>query len=180
MRKYLARDHKFYVSDDNNWIQISGVASWTVSYEKETSELSKFTDNGWGGTLITARTSSINLTGFYLIDEQTKQRDFGQFVCDSAANSLGYHGLRGLKIEAFDSNNTVIGFISASGVLSSPKLGGAVTTVMPWGTTVQLKGIPLGSGIYDIFSQETYPAPAPDISRSGMWTGVLGMYTYAE
>ncbi len=180
MRKYLARDHKFYISNTGNWVQISGVSNWTVSYESETSELSKFSSNGWGGSLITSRTGSITLTGFYLVDAQTNQRDYGQLICDSAANSLGYHGLRGFKIEAFDSTSTVIGSITTSGVLASSDIGGAVTAVMPWGVTIELKGIPVGSGIYNIFSQETYPAPAPDISRSGMWTGVLGMYTYAE
>lgn len=181
MKKYLARDHKFFIKNLENWIQISGITSWSISYAREVADLSKFNDLGWSASITTSRAGSINLEGFYLTDISTGDKDLGQLLCDQAANGLGYNGLRAFKIEVYDDNNLVIGSITCSGVISTPNLtGGNARAHSRWNKLISLKSIPVGAGIYNIFSQESYPPPEPDISRSGMWTGVLGMYTYAE
>lgn len=179
MKRYLARNHKFYIYDVNKWLQVSGIANWSLAYATETAELAKFSSNGWGGSIVTSLSGVVTLEGFYLADA-SGLRDSGQKACETAAAGLGYYALRGFKIEAYDDAGAQVGNILGSGIFSFSNRGGATTAVMRWDMQMAYKGIPLGSGIYNIFSQEAYPAPAPDISRSGMWTGVLGMYTYAE
>jgi hypothetical protein len=179
MKKYLARNHRFYVNNSQNWVEISGLSSWSVQYTSEVSDSSKYNSQGWTSSIITKRTGVINLEGFYLANN-SGERDLGQYTCEIAASNLGYNGLRGVKIEAFDSNGYTIGLITCSGSISLSPVTGNVRSLNSWGISVNLKGIPLGSGIYNIFDQETYPLPASGIDRSGMWTGVLGMYTYAE
>jgi hypothetical protein len=180
MKKYLARNHRFYVLDSGSWVQISGISNWSVTYENTTGELNKFNNNGWTGSIVTSRSGSINLEGFYLVDASSGLRDYGQFICDSSASQLGYHSLRGFKIEVYDDSSNSIGSIIGSGVFSIATRGGSTTTVMQWNSKIDFKGIPVGSGIYNIFDQEAYPPSASGIDRAGMWTGVLGMYTYAE
>lgn len=181
MKKYLARNHKFYINNSNNWIPISGISNWSLAYTSETSDVSKFNSNGWYGSIITSRSGTITLEGFYLADSNGN-RDQGQLLCDQSISQLGYHGTRGFKIEAYDDvNQSVVGYILFSGVLNPGARAGKLSSAFPWGATISLKGMPMGSGIYNIFSQESYPVTPPDtLSRSGMWTGVLGMYTYAE
>ena len=180
MKRYLAKNHRFYIQDSQSWIQISGVARWSVSYESTVADLDKFNSNGWGGSIVTSRSGNIRLDGFYLADAVTGARDVGQSLCDLACNGLGFHGLRGFKIEAYDDNLAATGAITGSGIFAAIPNGGITSTTLPWGIQIELKGIPVGSGIYNIFDQETYPPPASGIDRAGMWTGVLGMYTYAE
>lgn len=179
MKKYLARDHRFYINDGTNWLAISGVSSWSMSVANDVQDNSKFSNNGWSSAIITSRAGAITLEGFYLVDAVTGTRDQGQLACETAAKSLGFHALRGFKLEAY-TNNTVIGSIQTSGIISFAGVTAGAQSVLPWNTSVEFLGIPIGSGIYNIFDQEAYPPPEPDISRSGMWTGVLGMYTYAE
>lgn len=179
MKRYLARNHKFYVNDGTNWLQISGIRSWTFGIQYEDADDSKFNDNGWMSYVVISRAGIINLEGFFLADSTTGERDSGQQACDNACKSLGFNALRSFKIEAFE-DSTSIGYIQGSGIFSFSSTGSNVTTVLPWNTTINLLGMPVGSGIYNIFSQETYPPPASGIDRSGMWTGVLGMYTYTE
>lgn len=180
MKKYLARNHRFYIENSGQWIAISGISEWSVSYQNSIADISKFNENGWTSSITTSRSGVVALDGFYLVDSVTGQTDLGQSICDSLTNSLGYNSLRGFKIEAYDENLNTIGYILASGVFSRLNRNGAVSNAMRWGVTVNFKGIPIGSGIYNIFDQEAYPPPASGIDRAGMWTGVLGMYTYAE
>lgn len=177
MNKYLARNHKFYINDGANWLQISGIRAWSFEVQAETDRVSQYKDGGWEGEIITKRRAILSLQGFFLAEEST--RDGGQAACEDAARLIGYYATRGFRVDAIGTNANVVGYILISGAPSIKPYGGEVTTVMPWEVDVSIVGQPLGSGVYgNLFPIEEPVTPTEDLG--GLWTGVGGLYTYSE
>ena len=152
IRKYLARDHKFFISADNRatWIAISGISEWTFTVDSNSEDVSTMDYGAWGSSIHTQRTAALTLTGFYLSDAATGGRDTGQLMWEQASMKVGYAATRDFKVEAFTTSG-VIGHIMITGTPSIADLGGATTAVLPWGGEVAVDGAPTGSGMYNIF-----------------------------
>lgn len=157
IRKYLARDHKFYISIDNRatWTPISGIATWGFTIDNNDEDVSTTDSGGWGSSMYTQHTASLSLEGFFLVDSLTGDRDQGQLLAERAATKVGYDAYRDIKIEAVPTisgvQSTAIGSIIVTGTIALGDMGGAVTDVDPWNVEVAVDGKPTGSGIYDVF-----------------------------
>lgn len=157
IRKYLARDHKFYISTDNRatWTPISGIATWGFTIDNNDEDVSTTDSGGWGSSMYTQHTASLSLEGFFLVDSLTGDRDQGQLLAERAATKVGYDAYRDIKIEAVPTisgvQSTAIGSIIVTGTIALGDMGGAVTDVDPWNVEVAVDGKPTGSGIYDVF-----------------------------
>jgi hypothetical protein len=157
IRKYLARDHKFFVSEDGRatWIAISGIATWGFTIDNNDEDVSTVDNGGWGSSMYTQHTGALSLEGFFLVDAADGTRDQGQLKTEQAATKVGYDAYRDFKIEAWPTISGVqsasIGSIIVTGTPALGDMGGAVTDVDPWNVEVAIDGKPTGSGIYDIF-----------------------------
>jgi hypothetical protein len=152
--KYLARDHRFFISDDEKatWTSISGISSWEFSIDTNEEDVSDFDAGGWGSNIATMRTASLSLEGFYLVDALTGARDTGQYKWEVAAMQVGYSATRSFRIEAYTVSGGLIGSIEVTGTPSVESFGGSTTDVLPWGGSVAVLGQPAGSGVYGIFN----------------------------
>ncbi len=152
IRKYLARDHRFFISTDNRatWVPISGISEWTFTVDSNSEDVSTMDYGAWGSSIHTQRTATLSLTGFYLSDATTGARDAGQLAWEQASMKVGYAATRDFKVEAY-AGGSVIGHIIVTGTPSIADLGGATTAVLPWGGEVAVDGAPTGSGMYNIF-----------------------------
>ncbi len=157
VRKYLSRDHKFYISVDNRvtWVPISGIATWGFTMDNNDEDVSTTDSGGWGSSIYTQHTASLSLEGFLLVDSITGTKDEGQRLAEVASTKVGYDAYRDFKIEAVPTvsgaQTTAIGSIIVTGTVALGDKGGAVTDVEPWNVEVGVDGKPTGSGIYDIF-----------------------------
>jgi hypothetical protein len=157
VRKYLARDHLFFISTDNRstWIPISGINTWSFTIDNNDEDTSTIDNGGWGSSMYTQHTAALSLEGFYLVDPNTGTRDQGQYQTEIASTKVGYDAYRDFKIEAWPtisgSQSASIGSIIITGTAALGDSGGAVTDVEPWNVEVAVDGKPTGSGIYDIF-----------------------------
>lgn len=152
IRKYLARDHKFYISDDNRatWTAISGISEWGFTVDANAEDVSTMDFGAWGSSMHTQRTATLTLTGFMLVDAGTGARDAGQYEWERAASQVGYAAYRDFKVEAVTASG-VIGYIIVTGTPTMADLGGTTTAVQGWGGEVAVEGMPTGSGMYNIF-----------------------------
>jgi hypothetical protein len=157
IRKYLARDFTFDTSDDNRvtWTPISGISEWSWSNDDNEEDTSTFDNGAYASAMFTQRGGSFELTGFYLLDSVTGQRDQGQYKVERAATKVGYEAYRDFRVQARPMVSGVrgasIGEIMVTCQYGMTDFGGSTTDVEPWGTNVLWEGIPTGSGIFNIF-----------------------------
>jgi hypothetical protein len=157
VRKYLARDYRFYTSEDDGvtYIPISGISSWSFSIDNTSQDTSSFDNGSWGSTMYTQRTGSISLEGFMLVDSVTGVRDAGQASVDRAATQVGYEAYRYFKVAQVVVISGVaneLGHFSFLGQAGKGDQGGATTDVDPWNIEVIFEGKPVGSGTFAYFN----------------------------
>jgi hypothetical protein len=154
IRKYLARDHKFYQSEDDGatFIEISGINEWGFEIDSSEEDVSTFDNGAWGSNIYTQRTGSLSLTGFYLVDGTTGARDTGQLNFERASMQVGYAAYRTYRVAMVNASGVRLGYFDFVGQPSVESFGGSVTDVAPWGGNVLFDGRPTGSGVYNIFS----------------------------
>jgi hypothetical protein len=148
-RKYLARDFKFYISEDDgtNYITISGVNSWSFTIDGNSEDTSTFDNSGWGSSMYTQRTGSISLEGFTLVDSVTGGKDSGQAAVENCATRLGYDAYRRFKVTQTTASGE-IGHFTFLGQANLADRGGGTTDVDPWGCELLFEGKPTASGTF--------------------------------
>lgn len=152
VRKYLARDFGFDISENNgtSWTTISGINTWSFTIDSNEEDTSTFDNGAWGSAIYTQRTGSLSLEGFYLVDSITGTRDPGQLKVEQAATKVGYDAYRMFRVRAFTASGE-IGNFTFTGQAALGDQGGSVTDVMPWAADLLFEGRPTGSGIFNIF-----------------------------
>jgi len=157
VRKYLARDFSFFMSDDSGttWKAISGLNTWGFSTDSNDEDTSTIDSGAWGSSMYTQRNGSMSLEGFYLVDSVTGQRDSGQLACETAATKVGYDAYRLIRVEmtplTSGVKSTSIGGFYATGQFALGDMGGSSTDVEPWAVDIVFDGKPTGSGVFNIF-----------------------------
>lgn len=157
VRKYLARDFSFFMSDDSGatWKTISGLNTWGFSTDSNDEDTSTFDSGAWGSSMYTQRTGSMSLEGFYLVDSVTGLRDGGQLAMEQAATKVGYDAYRLIRVEMTPLVSGVkaasLGGFYATAQFAMGDIGGSSTDVEPWAMDVVFDGKPTGSGVFNIF-----------------------------
>lgn len=153
-RKYLARDHTFWVSTNNraSWVPVSGISTWTWAMESNDEDVTTLDSRGWKNTMYTQRGGSVSIEGFILVDSSNNARDTGQNTIDIYAARVGYDAYLDFKIAAQKTVSGVlgaeIGSIIFTGSPAPKDIGGTTTDVAPWGVDIGMDGYPVGSGMY--------------------------------
>lgn len=157
IRKYLARDYRFFISDDSGttYYEISGISTWSFTIDNNEEDTSTFDNGAWGSAMYTQRTGSVSLEGFFLVDSVTGGRDTGQSKVEQAATKVGYEAYRTFNIVAQPMVSGVrgpsIGGFLFTGQAGLGDMGGSTTDVEPWAADLIFEGKPTGSGIFNIF-----------------------------
>lgn len=160
VRKYMARNHKFYINTatDNDyasgtWVTISGINTFSLGLESSDVNVDDFDSDGWGSDFPVTRKLTVGLEGFMLVDEETGARDSGQLMADSASLLFGQSAFRWAKVEAVKSNDRSqpIGHVIFLGAWKPTDGGGGMEDAAPFGMEVMSQGAPVGSGVYSYF-----------------------------
>lgn len=157
IRKYLARDYRFFVSSDpvDTWLEISGINTWGFTIDTNQEDTSTFDNGAWGSNTNTQKTGTVSLEGFFLVDSVTGTRDQGQLKVDQAGMVVGFDAYRNFHVLAQPLISGVrgpsIGGFTFLGQASPGDRGGSVTDVDPWSAELALEGKPTGSGIFNVF-----------------------------
>lgn len=163
VRKFLARNHRFYINTDTSdtvpapnsatWVAISGVNAWSWGEDASDADSSDFDNAGWGSSFTVTRKATLGIEGQYLLDEATGVKNEGQRLCEVAAHTFGPDGFRWLKVAALNTARTLeIGSIITQGSINQQEGGGGMEDIAPFSIESMVQGKPTGSGCYNIFS----------------------------
>ena len=153
----MARDFRFFISDDNRttWYEISGVNTWSFTIDSNEEDTSTFDNGACGSAMYTQRTGGVSLEGFYLVDSVTGTRDTGQNKLEVAATKVGYEAYRDFNVIAqplvSGVRGTNLGGFMFTGQVALGDQGGSTTDVEPFSVDLIFEGKPTGSGVMNIF-----------------------------
>jgi hypothetical protein len=148
-RKYLARDFRFYISENSGstYTAISGISTWSFPIEGNQEDTSTFDNAGWSSAMYTQRSGSITLEGFVLVDSITGAKDAGQAAVENCATRLGYDAYRTFKVAQVTASGE-IGHFTFLGQANLSDQGGGTTDVLAWGCELLFEGKPTASGTF--------------------------------
>lgn len=137
IRKFLARDFDFAISEDSGstWLTISGLNTWGLTFDSNNEDTSTIDQGAWGSSMYTQRTGSVTLEGFLLVDAANGQKDPGQLAVEKAATKVGYEAYRTFRIRCVPASGgvqgTPIGSLIFTGQAALSDMGGSSTDVEP-------------------------------------------------
>jgi hypothetical protein len=147
MRSLLAKDWVLEVDTRTSgataaqWTRVNGLTSFTETTDDNTEDDAAFEDDGWGSSVVTQRTWSIEAEGRRKrTDAQTFTPDLGQEAIRKAGRLVGFSASihvrwyrRDGSPDAYEGTATVSGFTK----------GGAVTDLEPFNFTLNGQGAPV-------------------------------------
>lgn len=98
--KILARDHgkDWEINTGNDqapvWVPIAGINSWSPSPSKNDADVTTFDDDGRLAHIVASRGDEFTLSGLYLEDPDTGDRDPGQEAVETLAAEVGHTSLK--------------------------------------------------------------------------------------
>jgi hypothetical protein len=132
--KILARNWGFEVTDDPtglspDWVRIGGINSFTISNDKEDTDVTDFDSDGSTEHVVAGRTTEIVVEGHYIED------DPGQMLFDDIAERIGDKSIAGFRVIR-PSGYTDEYFAS----FGPGDVGGGNNDVTSWGGSVTRSG----------------------------------------
>lgn len=145
--KILARQWKLFIkkaTGTNEFQQIGGIESFTLSNESETTDTTDFDTEGYNESFISSRSHEIELEGSYVVDVETKERDLGQQEIEALATKIGHESMAPFRL------------VSPAGEVTEYQVhatlgdkGGGVADKTSWGATLGVSGKPVVIGDAD-------------------------------
>lgn len=139
--KILARDHgkqweiNTGTSQSPTWTRIKGLNSWSPSPSKNDADTTGFDDDGWTAHMVASRGGEFTLSGHYLEDPDTGDRDPGQEAVETLANAVGYDSLKEFRFTS--PGGIQISFSASASVTSG---GGGNDDPSAWEATLTVSG----------------------------------------
>ena len=132
--KILARNWGFEVAEYPTglsplWVRISGINSFTISNDKEDTDVTDFDSDGDAEHLVASRSTEISIEGLYIED------DPGQTLFDDIAERMGEQSIAGFRVIR-PSGRTDEYFAS----FTSGDIGGGNNDATSWGGVITRSG----------------------------------------
>lgn len=146
---YLARDFRFFIQNEANWIPISGIQEWSLNVETETADVTVVGSDGWKSELPVMTKLTVECSGFVVISGTS--RDAGQQLVQIAALNRRTANFR-IDTTAQNTGNP-IGRIEGTVFFELPRgSGGATNETDAFEFVAHFVGSPALSGIFQIAS----------------------------
>jgi len=135
--RVLARDWKFEVEGDTTgtFVEVGGLNTFGLSGTKVDTPTTGFDSEGFAEHLVTERAHSLTLSGYFIEDLDTGDRDPGQAIIDELATKIGAEAIGNFKLTS--PGGTVYTF---SGSVEPGEKGGGTNDATSWGATITING----------------------------------------
>ena len=139
--RVLARDWVFEVEGTaGTFVPVGGLHTFGLSGTKVDTDTTGFDSEGWAEHLVTERAHSLTLSGFFIEDQTTGERDPGQAIIDELATKIGEDAIGNFKLTS--PGGTVMTF---KGSVEPGDIGGGKNDATSWGATITVTGKVTGS-----------------------------------
>jgi hypothetical protein len=136
LTRVLARDWVVEIEGDlGTFVPIGGIETLTFSGTKTDADTGAFDSEGWAEHLVVERSRSLGLSGFYIEDKTTGDRDPGQELVDDLAEKIGEEAIGNFKLTS--PGGTVMTF---KGSVEPGDIGGGKNDATSWGATITVTG----------------------------------------
>lgn len=137
LTKVLARDWTFEVEDPTagTFVPVGGINTFGFGGTKTDTDTGDFDSGGWAKHLVTERAHTLTLSGFFLEDQATGERDPGQAIIDELTTKIGEEAIGSFKLTS--PGGAVYEF---SGSVEPAEVGGGKNDVTSWGATITING----------------------------------------
>jgi len=137
LTKVLARDWTFEVEDPTagTFVPVGGINTFGFGGTKTDTDTGDFGSGGWAEHLVTERAHTLTLSGFFLEDQATGERDPGQAIIDELTTKIGEEAIGSFKLTS--PGGAVYEF---SGSVEPAEVGGGKNDVTSWGATITING----------------------------------------
>lgn len=137
--KTLARDWDFHLNTGTVgvpvWTPINGINSHSWSVTKNDADTTTYDDEGWLSHLPASRGRAVTLSGIFMEDPDTGDRDAGQEAAETWAEQIGPEGLKQFRVTS-PGGTTIVGLASSSVTLG----GGGNDDPSAWECAVTYSG----------------------------------------
>jgi hypothetical protein len=137
LAKVLARDWTLEVegTTTGTFVPVGGINTFGFGGTKNDTDTGDFDSGGFAEHLVTERAYTLTLSGFFLEDQDTGERDPGQAIVDELATKIGEEAIGNFKLTS--PGGTVYTF---SGSVEPAEVGGGKNDVTSWGATITVNG----------------------------------------
>jgi hypothetical protein len=136
--KFLARDLTFEIAEDasgDDWLEVKGLQSLVHAPSSTDADTSDFESEGHDEHLKASRGDTWTITGFYLEDVLTGERDEGQVAVEALSRLVGPAAMGIFRVTSPGGNT-----ITFTGSAEVTLHGGSTNDAAAWNATIKTSG----------------------------------------
>jgi hypothetical protein len=119
------------------WTKIGGINTFTLSNDKEDTDVTDFDSAGFSEHMVAARTTEVGFEGFFLEDPADGTRDAGQQFLEDKGELVGPAAMVKIRITSPGKKGKIY-----TGSIAIGDVGGGNNDATSWGATMTVSGKP--------------------------------------